>query len=678
MSMPLIELQGIGRSYMVGRSELKVLRNVTLTIDEGEFVAIVGPSGSGKSTLMQILGLLDRPTYGSYKLLGLDVSRLTDDEGAALRSRTIGFIFQMFNLLARTSALDNVALPLIYSGFRDRDVRAAELLKEVGLDDRMDHKPNQLSGGQQQRVAVARALVNRPRILFADEPTGNLASDQADDILKRIERLNDSGITIIMVTHDPEIAAHAKRIIHIKDGAVVSDEQRQGDRMPGRANDSNPAEKVEDPLIPSLLAAGGSGGSATSIFTASQPFRLTELKEYALSALRAITANKVRSALSMLGILIGVAAVIAMLAIGKGAQKAIEARLSSLGSNLIMFLPSAPSVGGVRAESGTVSRLTMEDVKAIGKANPNIVRVDGNVSGSVQVVYGDRNANTSVTGALPVYAQMRAAEPYYGRFFSEQENQTEERVALLGQTVITALFGKQNPVGSTIKVKHIAFRVIGVLPMKGASGWRDQDDVILMPVNTAMNRVLGKKYLSNIFIECANSESIPGVMQDIAVLMRHRHRLPAFKENDFDLRNMADIQAALQGTTQTFTLLLGIVAAISLLVGGIGIMNIMLVSVSERTREIGLRKAVGAARRAILTQFLMESAVLSTLGGLIGIALGMTISFVMSKWAGWAAEVTPQATALAFIFSATVGILFGFWPARKASLLSPIEALRYE
>ena len=655
---------------MVGGSELKVLRDVTIAIEEGEFVAIVGPSGSGKSTLMQILGLLDRPTYGTYKLMGVDVSDLTDDQGAALRSRTIGFIFQMFNLLARTSALDNVALPMIYSAAPNRDERATELLKDVGLGDRMDHRPNELSGGQQQRVAIARALVNRPRILFADEPTGNLASDQAEDILRRIGLLNRSGITVIMVTHSPEIASHAKRIIQIKDGLIVSDEQNKDVELP-EVPRGGVATAIKADIAPAATR------SATSA-VAPHPLSLDEFREYGNSAIRAITANKVRSALSMLGILIGVGAVIAMLAIGKGAQKAIEARLSSLGSNLLMVIPNNAAAGAVRMSAGTISRLDMDDVKAIARCNSNIARVDGNVIGGVQVVYGDQNANTQVTGALPVYEQMRNSTPYYGRFYTDAENQTEARVCLLGQTVINNLFGKQDPVGKQIKINHIGFRVIGVLPMKGATGFRDQDDMILMPLNTAMNRVLGKKYFNNIYVECATPDSIPSVMQDITALMRKRHRLPSWKDNDFDIRNMADLQAALQGTTQTFTLLLGIVATISLLVGGIGIMNIMLVSVSERTREIGLRKAVGAARRAILTQFLMESAVLSTMGGLIGIALGMTISFGMSKFAGWAAEVTVQSVALAFVFSASVGIIFGFWPARKASLLSPIEALRYE
>ncbi len=571
-------------------------------------------------------------------------------------------------------------LPMIYSGVPNRNERARELLKDVGLQDRMDHKPNQLSGGQQQRVAIARALVNRPRILFADEPTGNLASDQAEDILRQLDLLNRSGITVIMVTHDPEIAAHAKRIIHIKDGKIVSDEHKNTD------------ERKQETLPP-LRGKVGMGGPAAQVLTPPPPssptrgeeaqlehpaFSFAEFREYAGSALRAIAANKVRSGLSMLGILIGVGAVIAMLAIGKGAQKAIESRLASLGSNLVMLMPGSPNMRGVAGAAGSISRLTMEDTKAIARANPNIVHVDGNVQGGVQVVYGDKNANTQVTGALPVYEEMRNAHPYYGRFYTEAENQAQARVCLLGQTVINNLFNKENPVGKEIKINHIGFKVIGILPLKGATGFRDQDDTILMPLNTAMNRVLGKKYFNNIFIECATPDSITSVMQDLASLMRKRHRLPAYKDNDFDLRNMADIQAALQGTTQTFTLLLGIVAAISLLVGGIGIMNIMLVSVSERTREIGLRKAVGAARRAILAQFLLESAVLSTLGGLIGIALGMTVSIVMSKFAGWAAEVTAQSVILAFAFSAGTGIIFGFWPARKASLLSPIEALRYE
>ncbi len=661
--MAIIDIKGITKSYWIGKEkeELKILKGIDLEIEEGEFVAIMGPSGSGKSTLMQILGLLDRPTAGTYLLTGLDVSQLSDDEGAAIRSKTIGFIFQMFNLLARTSALDNVILPMIYSAVPNREERARELLKDVGLTDRMLHKPNELSGGQQQRVAIARALVNRPRILFADEPTGNLASDQAEDILRQLELLNKSGITVIMVTHEQDIAEHARRIIKLKDGVVVSDDAGHSQR--GSKSVQTLAVK------PKITAAAPSRPSV--------PVSLSQFKEYGGSAIRAMASNKVRSALSMLGILIGVAAVIAMLAVGQGAQKAIESRIASLGSNLLMIRPESPNVGGVRSASGSVSRLTLDDVKLVSSV-PHVVRAEGNVQGNAQVVYGAKNANTQVTGATPLYASMRNSMPYYGRFFTDQEDQRKERVVLLGQTVINNLFGKENPVDKIIKLNRINFKVIGVLPIKGSTGFRDQDDMALIPLNTAMKRAFGMIYLNTIFVECDKGENIPQVMADIKALMRRKHHLPDYKDDDFEIRNMADLQAALSGTTQTFTLLLGIVAAISLLVGGIGIMNIMLVSVSERTREIGLRKAVGAPRRAILSQFLIESAVLSTLGGICGIIFGVSVSLFLSKFAGWAAVVSMDSVLLAFIFSASVGVLFGFWPARKASLLSPIEALRYE
>ena len=659
---PLIELRGVTKTYFVGGGRLDVLKGIDLTVDEGDFVAIMGPSGSGKSTLTQILGLLDRPTSGTYKLMGLDVSALSDDEGAALRSRTIGFVFQMFNLLARTSAQDNVALPMLYTGDAGRDKRSAEVLEEVGLSDRMDHAPNQLSGGQQQRVAIARALVNRPKIIFADEPTGNLASEQAEGILHKLSDLNNSGITILMVTHEPDIAAYAQRVIKIKDGVVVSDER-------------NPAPRGGAGKYRSKAA----GSSTLASVPSPRELTLEELTEHVRSALRAIRANKLRSALSMLGILIGVTAVIAMLAIGKGAQKSVENQLSSLGSNLVMLFPSSPrTAGGARLAGGSASRLSMDDVAAIRRVHPGIVRAAGEVSGSAQVVYKDKHANTSVTGAEPEYADMRNARAYYGRFFTPEENERMDRVALLGPTVVTNLFGEEDPVGRTINVNSVKFKVIGVLPRKGSGGFQDQDDKIVVPLKTAMKKVLGRQFLGTISIETTGPETTDAVIEAVRALMRKRHRLPDYKEDDFTLRNMAEIQAALTGTSKIFSLLLGIVAAISLIVGGIGIMNIMLVSVTERTREIGLRKAIGATRRAVLIQFLIEAVAMSTCGGLLGIALGMAIAFGMAYFAGWAAVVTPQSVLLAFVFSSGTGIVFGFWPARKASLLSPIEALRYE
>ena len=650
----MIEIENITRSYPVGGDQLQVLKGVSLTIEAGEFVAIMGPSGSGKSTLMQILGLLDRPTSGTYRLMGRDVSRLSDDEGAALRSKTIGFIFQMFNLLARTSARDNVALPMIYSGAPGRDERATELLVRVGLGDRIGHAPNQLSGGQQQRVAIARALVNRPRLLFADEPTGNLASDQAEDILGLIKELNREGITVIMVTHEPDIAAHARRIVRIKDGVVVADERREADSL----NKNMPADS-------SLEGVECSGSS------------LAAAREYAASALRAMTANKARSALSMLGILIGVAAVIAMLAIGTGAQKAIEARLASLGSNLIMVFARPPNMNGIVGGGGIYSRLTLEDAKSV-RGVPGVVDIYPEAEGNVQIVYGNQNWNTEMQGVAPSYESIRNSTPYFGRFFTTAEDQAQARLVLLGQTVVKQLFGGQNPVGKTVEISHIAFKVIGILPIKGSNGNSDQDDLIVVPINTAMKRVLGTLYLHEMAAQCASPEMVVPVMQGVQALFRRRHRLPAYKDDDFTIRNMAAAAATLQGTTQTMSLLLTIVAGISLLVGGVGIMNILLVSVNERTREIGLRKAVGASRRAIMSQFLIEAVALSASGGLLGVAFGVSVSLGLSAFAGWAAVVSVKAVLVAFGFSAGVGVIFGSWPARKASLLSPIEALRYE
>ncbi len=637
----------------MGTSALNVLKGITLRIEEGEFVAIVGQSGSGKSTLMQILGLLDRPTSGNYFLLGRDVSRLSDDEGAIFRSKAIGFVFQMFNLLPRTSALDNVMLPMIYSGQEHRKERGRELLREVELEDRMDHKPNQLSGGQQQRVAIARALVNNPRILLADEPTGNLSSEQAGEILNRLTRLNQQGITVIIVTHDPAIAAYAKRIIRLRDGAIIED-------------------TVSAPVASLPVAVG------PAVKLGPPRFSLAELKEHLASAFRAMAANKVRSALSVLGVLIGVAGVIAMQAVGDGARGSIQARLASLGSNVIMLFPGAPNTRGIQGAVGDYSRLTLADVKAVQNASPDIADIYGEVEANVRVVYKGQNTLVELQGVPVNYESIRNAKPQFGRFFTEQEDLDRSRVVVLGQTVVHDLFADEDPVGKTVKINRENFEVVGILPSKGGTAYGDQDAMVAIPIHTAMKRVLNTEYLHEMAIQSDSPESISGVMSDVGALLRRRHRLPVYKENDFTLRNNAEAQNTLSSATQTFSTLLGIVAAISLLVGGIGIMNIMIVSVNERTREIGLRKSVGAPRRAILAQFLLEASLLCVLGGIAGILLGSLVSWALSQLAGWTTLVTFRSIIMAFVFSVGIGVIFGFWPAYKASLLSPIKALRYE
>jgi len=655
----MIELKNVSKTYQMGKVEVKALSNVSLKIAPGEFLAIMGPSGSGKSTLMHVLGLLDRPDSGSYLLEGRDLTKLSDEELAVIRNRLVGFIFQQFHLLPRISALENVELPLIYAGKRHLTERARQEIEEVGLGDRINHRPNELSGGQQQRVAIARALVNEPLIILADEPTGNLDSKSREEIIGILKRLNESGKTIIVVTHEKEIAVHAKRTIFIRDGEMVSDERN----------------------VPVSEEISKSGDNAIAEILSQSARRIGGAKfwDYCREAAFAMISHKMRSILSILGVLIGVAAVIAMLALGEGARASIEEQLASLGSNLLVVRPGSSQMGGVALEAGSVTRFTFQDVDAIRKLTDEVRRVSASVSGRGQLVYADKNWNTRVEGVDVDYAEMRASVPAIGRFFTEQEVRVREKVGVIGTTVAKELFGDASPIGETIKINLLNFKVIGVLPNKGSAPFHDENDTVLVPVTTAMYRMFGKQYIDSVYVEAKGPGLLEQAQDSISNVIKKEHRLITKDEQDsFQIRNMSDIKKTLEATTKTMSLLLGSIAAISLLVGGIGIMNIMLVSVTERTREIGLRKAIGANNQDIMIQFLIEAILMSLLGGIGGIMLGAGISVLITMFAGWAVRISTFSVVLATSFSFIVGIVFGLWPAKQASLLDPIEALRYE
>ncbi|HEV3270980.1 MAG TPA: ABC transporter permease [Candidatus Methylacidiphilales bacterium] len=661
----MIVLENISKTYLMGETTVVALRNVSLRIERGEFVSLVGASGSGKSTLLHMIGLLDRPDTGALRIGGHDTSKLPDDEIARLRSETIGFVFQQFHLLKRMTAFDNVELPLIYAKGDRPSADPAALLERVGLGPRSHHKPNELSGGQQQRVAIARALVRRPLVVLADEPTGNLDSHSGAEIMALLRELHAEGLTVVLVTHEPSIAAAADRTIRVHDGEIIEDVRRS-------RNGPLPAPEIRPPT--------GAGP-----ITAAPELEMSEKLHWNLlmlnfqQAARGLWANKLRTCLSALGIIIGVAAVIVMLALGHAAELSVERQIATLGSNRLAISPNPQDTAGVHQQAGAISRLTIDEAMHIDGRIPTIAAVSGEVRGDVQAVYGHNNVSTILFGSMPGYEQIYSATPTYGRFFTLEECRLRARVVLLGTTVLTGLFGTDNPVGQTIEIEHIPFTVIGVLPPKGSDGnGNDRDDRVIVPLQTAMYRVLGKQYVDWIDTSAANASVLNDTMNKLQDLTDEWPHIPGVTSNSYRVSNMAAIAQTLSAVTTTLSIMLASVAAISLVVGGIGIMNIMLVSVTERTREIGLRKALGARVHDIQAQFLIEAVTLCLGGGFLGIATGWIITLIIGYFQGVWMNPTLVSIALSCGFSVAVGIGFGYWPAVLASRLDPIEALRYE
>jgi macrolide transport system ATP-binding/permease protein len=700
MPDPVVHIENLTRSFRVGDEVVDALRGVSLTVERGEFVAIMGSSGSGKSTLMNIIGCLDRPTGGQYLFEGRDVAHLNENELADIRGRRIGFVFQSFNLLARTSALENVVLPLLYGAAasmtsKQRNDRGREGLASLGLAERERNTPSQLSGGQQQRVALARALINRPAVLLADEPTGNLDTRTSHEILEIIRKLNrEQGVTVILVTHEADIGAYADRLIIMRDGRIESDRPQAAAPSDGEA------------LGVTLTAPAGPAEAAPP--DAESGLGAAFLSMVVSASIQALERNKLRSALTMLGVFIGVAALIAMVAVGDGASASVKQQLESLGTNMVVVQPGATTAGGVRAGAGSASTLTVTDAETILHDDPAVAEVGYLTRQSAQVQYQNQNWNTAIQGVSPSYPDIVSWRIADGEPITAQENDAADTVCLLGQTVYTNLFPSgQSPVGAMVLIKGVPMRVIGLLVGKGQTGYgQDQDDVVLIPFNTAVRKVLGVAtpqasqnlisatyppasnayglapimtgFVNGIYVQAGGPDLVASAIAQVTRTLARAHHIRAGQVNDFSVRNLSQIAEAQESSSQVMSALLATVASISLLVGGIGIMNILLVSVTERTREIGIRMAIGARRLQVLLQFLVEAMLLSVTGGAAGILVGVVVSFVISAVAHWPTQVSLPAILGGFLFSAAVGIFFGYYPARKAANLNPIDALHYE
>jgi len=642
MSEPLIRIEDLRKRYGEGGAAVEVLRGLSLRIDAGEYVAIMGASGSGKSTLMHIVGCLDRPTSGSYRFEGRDVAGLLPDELARLRREAFGFVFQGYHLIPTESAVENVEVPAIYAGIpeRERRERAQALLSRLGLADRFDHRPNQLSGGQQQRVSIARALMNGGRIILADEPTGALDTKSGADVMALLDELANAGHTVILITHDREVASRARRIIEISDGQIVAD-GGSGSRA-------------------GLPAANGSQLEGSSTLGAS-------LSETLRGAWRVMWINRFRTSLTLLGIVIGVASVIVMIAVGDGARRQVMAQMGALGASILYMENSAPP------EGGPPIGIDDEDLAEIERLKP-VRRVMPTIGDPITIRYGNRDALAYSQGITTDMPSIHRWPVEQGRFFNRREMRELAPVVVLGSKIYQRFFPEGgNPVGKQLLIANTLFEIIGVMSGKGASSGDDDDDErVFVPYRSALVRIYQRPIPDYVVIEARSSDVVDDAEREIRALLIARHG-----REDFHINNAGARLNAEMASRRSMTTMLGLIAAVSLLVGGIGVMNVMLMTVKERTREIGIRIATGARQRDILRQFVTEAVMVSLVGGAMGAAVGLLIV------GGLVSADVPVGLSLlpilgAFGCALVTGLVFGFMPALRAARLDPVKALAGE